>query len=572
VIVERLASADSASAPTSDPPRLEYPNREEVFMGVRKGPLWPLIGILAVALAVACGEDGTKPDDDGNGGGTISRADSIASYWMEALGDSLQNLPDPGDDGSDDYFRNLDYSVIRDGMDEALDLDGNSRVAHLGSGILDVIEINYDPDLWEFLDSLLTYTDEGAPRSFGRPAWKRGGLFLQQGSPVLGNQFSLLATAPRELARRSLAGIPANLTFGRAQELLEDVVMPALESAIDHLQSAESGGGPAIELVLDDETYEIDLGEILVFDASLHAALAAFHVLTAYDVDLFGPDGTYGWVDDLREVDYCDEYGYLEPNGAYYRLVRVNHAREEAARDSILVSIIRHNLEERAAFLTLRGGHMPDAHENLLVARNKLEAAVASIRGEDDPQDTDVIKIIDLVEMDEDIESGQEKPRFAENFTTIEDVLGWIETVLTGTYHVDEPGQTGDIEIDINLSALFLTPTGDWKALLPYHRFTDPSEWITWEEEWWSWGVTLGWEYCWDTCDGARDCSTEIDEIEEHEHRFDLMPIELLNGPGGDPIDLEVEKVPYVPDYTFGGLFPGADRDSWLAVAEAAGW
>jgi hypothetical protein len=44
--------------------------------------------------------------------------------------------------------------------------------------------------------------------------------------------------------------------------------------------------------------------------------------------------------------------------------------------------------------------------------RQHGEAAVASIRGEDDPQDTDVIKILDLVEMDEDIESGEDKPRF----------------------------------------------------------------------------------------------------------------------------------------------------------------
>ena len=40
--------------------------------------------------------------------------------------------------------------------------------------------------------------------------------------------------------------------------------------------------------------------------------------------------------------------------------------------------------------------------------------------------------------------------------------------------------------------------------------------------------------------------------------------LELLDAPNGNVIDLDVERIPYFPDYTLDGLFPQMDRTEWL--------
>ena len=40
--------------------------------------------------------------------------------------------------------------------------------------------------------------------------------------------------------------------------------------------------------------------------------------------------------------------------------------------------------------------------------------------------------------------------------------------------------------------------------------------------------------------------------------------LQFLDGEGGNVIDLEAERFPYMPDYTLGGLFPGQTRQDWI--------
>ena len=82
-----------------------------------------------------------------------------------------------------------------------------------------------------------------------------------------------------------------------------------------------------------------------------------------------------------------------------------------------------------------------------------------------------------------------------------------------------------------------------------------------------------GEEYCYyDPCNDQWHCRSDLAAIVHVSMQHDMEPIELLDAPEGNSIDLDVEKVPYFPDYTFGGLFPNADRTTWLNVAEAADW
>jgi hypothetical protein len=428
---------------------------------------------------------------------------------------------------------------------------------------MDVIEINYDDDLWAFVDSLLAWGYEG-------PDVPKGGLFLGHGSPILGNQFTLLATVPRELGRTLARGIPANLTIGNVQEIFEDTIIPALSSALDHMADAEAGGGPIVVLSLDEEETEIDQGELLLFDASLRVARAAFRIFVSYDFDLWGDDMTYGWLDEIRSLDFCENYSIVVPGAAADTLIDVNAELESAARDSILFEVLQHNLD-RAAFLALDGNQMNAAWTDLRTARDMLQGSVEAIHGEGDPQEDDVIKIADLTDIETDLAGWDDRPNFAEHWETIEDVLTWVETVMSGTYHISEDGPHGPIELDVNLSALFTNAPPDLKDLLPYHRFRPSDEWITWSSEEWGYPIDPAWEQCYYVnCEDPPICRSGFEWRGFRSHYYDGMPIDLLDGPGGDPIDPSIE-LPYLPDYTIHGLFPGADRAKWLEIFAAIG-
>jgi hypothetical protein len=530
-----------------------------------------LLAAASLLLAAACSDNPTEaPGGHGGNTGSVSQADSVASYWLQALSDSLDALPD---DGSRDDYRGIRYTRIRQGMDDAFAISSTSRVAHLGSALLDVIELNYSPELWAFIDSLGNYADEDpAP---GLAAVQ--GLYLGSGSPILRNEFALLATAPCELLRWSMRGIPANLTIMRAQELLADPVIPALSSAIDHLGAAEGEEEVNILIQVEDEIHEIDLGEVYFFDAALHAARAGLGILTAYDLDLPGPDGTNGWIEEIRTL--ADQrnrwYGVTTPipGTAYFRLTQINADYAEAEADSVVFTIVQHNYEERSGFLSLQGPQMEQAYADVRQVRAKTAAAVSSIRGETDPQENDVIRIADLVDLDSDIANAEERPNFAEGFTTIEDVLNWIETVLTGSYHISEDGQNGPIELDVNLSSLFMNAPSNWRDVLPYFEWTPAEDWV---DRSYSQGpgipVTPGQVICYDDIDGVRVCRSDIAEIVYRYETGSLGEVVKLLDPQGSPIDLGEAKVPYFPDYTFRGLFPSATRQTWLDLVEAAGW
>ncbi|MBD3335625.1 MAG: hypothetical protein GF355_08920, partial [Candidatus Eisenbacteria bacterium] len=528
----------------------------------------PLVPFLIFALIQGCSEDPTDPNGDDGGCTTeLTAADSVAWRAMQALGDSLEKLPDvyDWDDVDWDYYEGLRYHEIRDDMDRALQMSSESRVAHLGSAILDVIEINYDPDVWEMLDSLVAYIDDDDdPVPPGVDGVVPAGLHIRPGSPILGNQFSLLASAPGELARRTLFGVPGNLTVARAQELIDDVLMPSVDSALEHLDQVLTEDCLEIRIELEDEVNEIDMGEVYLFDAALRAARAGLKIATSYNLELLGPDGTYNWIDDIRNADECDEFGYLEPYDDQYRIITVYRDRTQASQDSMMISILQYNLEQSPEFLSRRDNRMASAYADLQAARDQLAAGVAAIREEQDGQTDDIVKIADLVELDEEIQEERDRFRFSENFTTIEDVLEWIDEVLTGTYHVSEEGDFGEIEFDVRLSALFNSPPASWREYLPYYRFKPASQWLVWEYDSYVYDTNPDFEECYTTCSGETYCQTGVVQREWRDYDYDFEPLDFLDGPGGDPVDLDEVTLPYVPDYTFGNLFPGATRDTWL--------
>lgn len=516
--------------------------------------------LAAMLLAAVVAFPGCESEGDGDDMPTDTNPPEDGAELFQELGDEVTSFEDLDD------LEAADLADLRARFEGHLADDPDSGPGHLGLALISLLEVNADDDLWAFVDSVMAIDDEDDE---GRGP--RRGLYLDDRSPIIGNELELLASSARELGARVYGErrFPDNVGLGQAQELLEDTVIPALTEAIDHVEAAEDSPDFTIPIEVDGETHEIDLGEIYAFHAALHAARAAFHIVTGWDVDLLDAAGTYDWIDPLLDLDLCEESVELEQLRGGVRWIQTYQDFESATTDSTIVAMLIRNLTERPAFLTPRGTHLADAADDLAGFVARLQDAVDAIRAEGDDQADDLIKIGDLMDLDAEIAEGDDRPDFAAGWTSIEDVLDWAETVATGTFSLVEETPDGTLELDINLSA-FLFSGPALRDLLPYHEFTDPATWVSWEVEYencFEWGEPGTW--CDQICD-EQVCEDDIIEVCWIDIGDRLDFITLLDGPGGDP--LEEDAFPFFPDYTMSGLFPGADRDTWLDAAEALGW
>ena len=534
---------------------------------------------MACALCLQACSDATEPDPDPNPcPPPCLEADAMATRAIQALSEQLEEAVDSEEF---DTFESLDFSSVRDSMDAAMDLDPQSRAANLGSALLDVLEVNYDQTLWDLIDGARELADD-FDDAVGPPSPLLG-IHLDKKSPILGNQFLLLATAPLEIPRLSAAGLPTNATVGTAQHLIRSVVIPALDSALAHLAIAEvveGESGLVIYLRVDEDDVEIDLGDVLIFDASLLAARAGFKIATAYDMDLPGRDGSNDWLNELDALDDgCETSWYFreaDPDSSYaHEWVEESFWKSEAQQESLLVNILQYNLDNNASFLRLEQGGLGTAMDDLRGAQEKLVEGVAVIRAEENDQTNDVVKILDLMDIDEEIEGENDKPAFAEGFTTIEDLLAWIDEVLNGTYHVvwsEDPL----VEFDIDLPGFMANPPQELSDLLPFYEVKDEGlAWIDVVDQYeWSYRVQVGEKYCLRDCnwEETADCRTDVGREVYIDRYTEFHGLDFLDARNGNIIDLEDEGFPYFADYSFGGLFPGMTRQDWIRLSDVEGW
>lgn len=535
------------------------------------------LSVAALMCLAAC--FGSK-DDSTNGPppAPVCTTDSAATYWLQALSDTLNAL----NGRTRDQIQVVRLDDIRAGLNTALQQSDVCQVAHLGVAILEMLELNYNDDIWAMIDSLWDYSENGGAAPIPPiPGAARGlGLYLPAGSPILGNQFTLLASAPTEWMRQSLTSFPGNITVARFQEIVDQHILPAINRSLSHMQKVEANGGPRMALWIEDEWVEIDQGEVLLFHAGLLAARAGLYIGTAYDYDVLGEDGTYGWIDEARQWERARPWaaslqpivGSTDSAVVYLTFNRLTQAK----RDSVVLEALRYNLTSRPQFLAARNNRMSAALSDIRAVRDKLDEAVAAIRSEPDDQGDDVIKISTLTDWDREIQQdGSIVPRIqGETFTSVEDVLEFVDRALNGSiYHLqfEAPGRPETaFTLDVNISALFTNAPANWKQVLPYYRFR-AGPWFTSVHEVldWGWDVTPGTLYCFYNENYERICSTNVAREEYRHIQGNFEAFDLLDGPNGNPIDLDVAEVPYLPDYTMGGLFPGANRDKWLEVVRA---
>lgn len=498
-------------------------------------------------LFIGCSEDPTELDDNSTPNPTA--ADSVATYWFEELTQEIEGIEDADDE--EDYFRNIDFSPIRSGFESAVQLDTSRGLAHLGLALVGFFEINSDDEFWAAIDSLQSMYDNDDDPVIPPPPPPLNAL----SKGIIGHQFQILAESPLFLLNQA-SSVPSNITVPHLQEIIRDNIIPKLSVAITEIGLAESDLEFNYETEVDGDIREFDLGEVYFFDSSLHALRAGLRIMIAYNMDLADIDGSYDWVEEGdHNVDEWQE-------GDTLNVLHYSHV----FGDSLIIANFKNLLVDGSDFMTLNNdvdNQIELAHDDLSTFLIKLEAAAQFIRNETDPQGNDMIEFGYLTDLDDEINNCEDCPNFAAGWTQIEDVINWAETVLTGPYDFSEEIDGTQIDITVNMSALFNNPVDDLKTLLPLHQWRDNSTWIdpslldVWCDVWGHDGSpyyghngiyhgVLHVEYCY------------------QDYYGEFQPVDLVDE-GGDVIDAD-NVLPYFPDYTFGGLFPEMDRQQWSDI------
>ncbi len=541
----------------------------------------PVLFLVATALFAACDDN---PVDETQNQSDPTKADQVATVGFQALGDTLEILQDR----DSDELRDVRFDDIRSKLEEALTYESNNGIAHLGLSIVEVLELNYSSEIWEVIDSLDAWQERG-----GDIPWP----IVHSLAPrdphrmLIGRQFELMAMLPIATSIRMTTAFPPNLSVARIQDIITDTIRPAFNRAVSHLDIVENQTDTELRIHIDDngvqEDIVVDLGEILVFSAGVRALRAGFGVITAYDVDLWGPDDTYDWLDhwnDLDRFDWCRDYGayvtVTDKGGGHVDLdIFFDYGGNPALQDSILIQIAYHNLEVRDDFLALRdgGAAMRAAHTDLLGLLSRLESAAEFIRNRPNETEENVIKLADLTDLDADI-NDPGRPNFMQRWSRVEDAIDFVDDLLTGPVTFTEELGPNHVNFTwtVDLSRVFLFPIDDWNDLAPFHRWNLPAgAWLTDSLKVYS--FDNGGYYFWveavrtgpDTCTYME--WEMVDVVTQTSRSWDLdgdALFDFLDGPNGDPIDLEVARFPYVPDYTFDGIFPSMSRDDWVELID----
>jgi hypothetical protein len=494
--------------------------------------------ILMLLFFIGC-DDTVKVEDEID----ESIANEFARSGFTLLNEMLLDLEEPDDPQSgDDIFPEADYNLIKNFFEQALDESPDNALANFGMAVLEIASVNYDPELWDLIND---FDDEFGERR------------------LFNNQFSFLVKTP--LIYLEYLNSPLSedeLSLARIQNFIEDNVFPKIENAIEHLNTAIAlPDSVTIIIDTDEELLELDRAEIYAFRVGTYAISAAMRMLILYDFDMFDENGTYDWIDDLGEESEDCEYEY-DPDTQELFIEYHEHAQDEL----ILTQVVNYNHTQRPEFLAFRSGQDPsyiqDDLNNILA---DLQNIVDYVTAETDDQSDDIIQYDHIIEMNNDIgEIDEDDPNFVQNWQTVDDVIDWVSSLIAGpiTFNEDFDDDGIDEELTLDLSRLFDPGLDDMRDYLPYHQWLPEEEWLIdeldWEDDWYNGGYSYSF--------GCGDDWIQIDNVqhiyEEYYNEY-INPIEFLDGPGGNVIDLE-DELPYLPDYTLNGVFPDMTRDQWL--------
>ncbi|PKN73123.1 MAG: hypothetical protein CVU50_03725 [Candidatus Cloacimonetes bacterium HGW-Cloacimonetes-3] len=516
--------------------------------------LYCLIAVLVLFLS-SCLDSSTEPETPPPSSNNIAAANALAREGMNLLNQSIIDLSDTEIEvnDSEDLMLQATFNNIKSKFTGALALDANNPMANLGLAILGVMEVNYDAELWTMLED--------------------AGAFEGGDKRIINNQFQFLANSPLALMKQIKNTKANSMSIMRVQNFIRNNILPRIDTVITRLDNAVAMADSTVLMIEVDneEIVEIDCGEIYAFRAASNVVKAGFNMMVAYDMDMTDTSGSgYTWIDEMNEIEVqpvntYDPYHYSVDGNTltldYYEHNYQND-KERNLQLEYQMKILKHNLDNSPTFakLTSNGiANLNAAKAAILSAAADVKLGVDYILDEIDLQDNDVIKIENIISLNNDIPpTDEDVPAFMQQWQDVNDIADWLTNeVMAGSYSLT----VNDIDFNINISAFFNGGISDIEAVLPYLHWNNVNlEWVVDDiNDEWSYPV-FGNEYSF-WYEGSYITIPNINYVIMRRHDVDLDWGYDTDASGYPLSDGEFL---YFPDYTFGGIFPGMTRQKLI--------
>ncbi|WP_157452580.1 hypothetical protein [Chloroherpeton thalassium] len=389
--------------------------------------LFVLLLILTVGLTVSSCSD----DDDSSSGSSYdpTKAESLVDEARAELETQLYGLITSELSGVD-RPSDIDFSKSYALYSEALTYDPENKDAKFGVSFTSILNITQDADVNEAFDAWNNYMASRNVLNSGSDGEVLA--FLPLGFPVHFSDANVGIATPLAISAHLMTASTTDSIpqLEDAQEILEDVVLPVLTSAISRLDEVDDDASfkfmitPKMQGDENEDSVEIDLTEIYAMEAVLNMLKSSVLMTVAYDISMDGYDST-GVSNALTQS--TTSFMALRTNGKTY---------------------------------------MSAAKTALLSAADKMDAAIAFLEAEQDDQSNDIIKI-----GGDDGVSESEMEKVTDATQEIRDAFS-SPIEVKNDFNGDGSTQT----LKINLAAIFDNPIENFKELLPEYSLKIETE------------------------------------------------------------------------------------------------
>jgi len=509
-----------------------------------------LLMFCCLFLLAGCG-DGSSTSPESN---EVSLANQLAAEGIEMLNDDLKDLSEDENieiNESDDIMHETRFNEIEDKFTQALAADADNPMASVGMGILEIVRLNYDDAFWSLVDDFIELGDQRGTH----PSLMR-------------SQFELLSKSPFIALKCSNVYRDDDISILRIQNIIDDSVIPRLNSSILHLNNAIALADSNVFFIdTGEELVEIDCGEIYAFRASVYLLRAAFRIINAYNWDMEGEDGSYNWIDEAFE-DYeapYPAYWSTSPYSSYdYSYDSNNEILElhffdmsegyysDMCGDEIMMKTLNHNLQNNNQFGSLKNGYLSNAQNDLLSAIEDINAGIEYIENENDTQSNDVIKLEYINDLNDQILDDEDNPEFMHDWTGTDDAIAWLQSLVSGSVVLT----ANDEDFTLDLDAFFSGAINDIKDYIPYYHWNDIND---------DWLVMRNYDsysYNYNNYVSFYDLNGDYQEfyVTCYTRYYDEFTLDTGYSTDAQGNEIDDDEDIYFPDYTFNGIFPGMTR------------
>jgi hypothetical protein len=385
----------------------------------------------------------------------------------------------------------IDFESLRKGFGAAVVKTPSHGKANVGYIVSTMLALNTSSSIQKLIDSLDIYIQGWDDYNYSEPVppkpptmAKRSSLlsvgllhrtFKRQGLTGIGRV--LLAKSPAVLlAAAPRPSFPRFITASYIQGILKNDVLPRLGEVLACTRRLENSPSMSIMMTTFDETFELDQGDMWIFESGVCATRAMLSMFCIYDMDIYSSDGanTMGWIDQLYDAaeHTRSQVTYSLSDDT---LVETN-CIDSRPYAGIMADIYSYNLN-RSGFMSIKTDYFTAAWDDLKRIPVAIKTGLSVIESETDNQDNDIFPAGDIFDMKEEMATFSSdmldegfSPALAAKFGSPATLADFIAELLTSPYVFNETIEGYPIAIKVDLSKFFTNPPTNLKNWLPKYR------------------------------------------------------------------------------------------------------